>query len=231
MLLHSIIILIASMLRVISKYLMSNVALTHTEILLIASSGIRMFSYPWDGSDKCTSFATIGRLNKVMADRTAVLLKQSKRPEVGSCRFNLTLINKCYPINGEVKMKLEPTFQKEKCTVSWHADSTLEHYSSIAVYHCTKPPKTKKITEQVDKLTDDSWRISLRVSPHAEGPKSAKIKSVAEIDEDVEENNAPPLAVPLPNKFSYYLLDDFNHHHQHSGNLFAVCTLEGLQNN
>ena len=177
-----------------------------------------MFSYPWDGSDKCTSFATIGRLNKVMADRTSVLLKQSKRPEVGSCRFNLTLINKCYPINGEVKMKLEPTFQKEKCTVSWHADSTLEHYSSIAVYHCTKAPKTKKNSEPVEKSIDDSWRISLRVSPHAEGPKAAKIKGAADVKED-EEDNAPPLAVPLPNKYSYYLLDDFNHHHQHSGNV------------
>ena len=92
-----------------------------------------MFSYPWDGSDECKSFAAIGQLNKTLSDRTVTLLKESKRAEVGSCKYNLTLINRCYPINGEVKMKLEPTYQKEKCTVSWHADSTLEHYSSIAV--------------------------------------------------------------------------------------------------
>lgn len=28
--------------------------------------------------------------------------------------------------------------------------------------------------------------------------------------------SAPALAVPLPSRHAYYLLDDFNHHHQHS---------------
>jgi alpha-ketoglutarate-dependent dioxygenase FTO len=28
--------------------------------------------------------------------------------------------------------------------------------------------------------------------------------------------NAPPLAIPLPDNACYYLLDEFNHHHQHS---------------
>jgi FTO catalytic domain len=125
------------------------------------------------------------------------------------------LINRCYPINGEVKMKLEPTFQKEKCTVSWHADSTLEHYSSIAVYHCTKAPKTKKNPSAKNDPEDASWRISLRVCPNAEGPKAGKLKNLDVVEEP--ELTAPPLAVPLPTKWSYYLLDDFNHHHQHSG--------------
>lgn len=174
-----------------------------------------MFSYPWDGSDEFKSFAAIGRLNKTLSDRTVTLLKESKRTEVGSCNYNLTLINRCYPINGEVKMKLEPTFQKEKCTVSWHADSTLEHYSSIAVYHCTKAPKTKKNPTPKDDPDDATWRISLRVCPNAEGPKAGKLKNL-EIEEETE-LTAPPLAVPLPNRWSYYLLDDFNHHHQHSG--------------
>ena len=74
-----------------------------------------MFSYPWDGSDSCKSFARIGLLNTKLSQRTATLLSESNRPEVGSCMYNLTLINRCYPINGEVKMKLEPTFQNEKC--------------------------------------------------------------------------------------------------------------------
>jgi hypothetical protein len=187
-----------------------------------------MFSYPWDGSDDCETFKTIGLLNKVLAARSAVLLADSNRSEVGSCNFNLTLINRCYPINGEVKMKLEPTFQKEKCTVSWHADSTLEHYSSIAVYHCTKAKEIKKKaaknggrdvasdTDQAIEKEDDSWRISLRVCPNAEGPKAGKLK--VPVGEEEEAEALPPaLAVPLPNKWSYYLLDDFNHHHQHSG--------------
>lgn len=176
-----------------------------------------MFSYPWDGSDDCDTFKTIGQLNKQLAERTVVLLKNSKRPETGSCNYNLTLINRCYPINGEVKMKLEPTFQKEKCTVSWHADSTLEHYSSIAVYHCTKALKTKKNPTPKNDPEDASWRISLRVCPNAEGPKAGKLKNAAEGVEGADATSAPPLAVPLPTRWSYYLLDDFNHHHQHSG--------------
>jgi hypothetical protein len=39
---------------------------------------------------------------------------------------------------------------------------------------------------------------------------------IVHIQEEEEEAAPPPLAVPLPNKASYYLLDDFNHHHQHS---------------
>jgi hypothetical protein len=152
-----------------------------------------MFSYPWDGSDiRSTSnstFSDIGECNTTLSQRTSLLLKESKKTEVGSCNFNLTLINRCYPLNGEVKMKLEPTFNKEKCTVSWHADSTLEHYSSIAVYHLTRPIKTKK-SEKLSKnkensetaaaLDDDSWRISLRVCNNAEGPKAGKSKQVEE---------------------------------------------------
>ena len=223
--------------------------------IIFNSTGLRMFSYPWDGSDSCKSFARIGLLNTKLSQRTATLLSESNRPEVGSCMYNLTLINRCYPINGEVKMKLEPTFQNEKCTVSWHADSTLEHYSSIAVYHCTREKKTKatekaainkvkaiksekkrlgkekkegienaKSDQETSEVTsvpmmdadidesrdgsglnnaqcedvtdgkimkteserkdeteavtvDDSWRISLRVCPNAEGPKAGKLKT------------------------------------------------------
>eukprot|EP00953_Heterococcus_sp_UTEX-ZZ885_P039186 20098-Heterococcus_DN1.PRE.5 len=34
-------------------------------------------------------------------------------------------------------LKAEPLFSRDKCSVSWHADSCLEHYSTIAVYHQT----------------------------------------------------------------------------------------------
>ena len=223
-----------------------------------------MFSYPWSenenspktegGKDIECSFTKIGKLNKILSDRTAIHLKNSKKAEIGSCNYNLTLINRCYPINSsEVKMKFEPTFNNEKCTVSWHADSTLEHYSSIAVYHCTREKKTKSsekialakikatkvekkrkreekksvilalsnisvlsgeteilnsdkseevstsdikqdddfsmemipastietetnIQKQESSDVDDSWRISLRVCPNAEGPKAGKLK-------------------------------------------------------
>lgn len=45
----------------------------------------------------------------------------------GSCRYNLTLINRCYPPSS-LTLKEEPMFGTDKCTVSWHADSSLEHF-------------------------------------------------------------------------------------------------------
>lgn len=97
-------------------------------------------------------------------------------------------------------MKLEPTFNQEKITVSWHADSTLEHFSSIAVYQHTKEKETSK--------EDNYWKLALRVCPNAEGPLQGKGYNI-----DV---SAPPLSIPLPSNATYYLLDEFNHHHQHS---------------
>jgi len=165
--------------------------------------GLRMFAHPWNGddADARASFAAVGRLNAALIQRSAALLK-TRQQEVGSCQYNLTLINRCFPA-GEVKLKLEPLFEKDKATVSWHADSSLEHYSSIAVYHATQAGDA-----------DDSWRIALRVLPHAEGPSAGK-QSTKPTDTS-DEPTAPPVAVPLPSRQTYYLLDNFNHHHQHA---------------
>jgi hypothetical protein len=60
------------------------------------------------------------------------------------------------------------------------------------------------------------WKIAVRVWPDAEGPtvgKSAKNSNLNEL------RAVPSLAIPLPNESVYYLLDDFNHHHQHSGTI------------
>ena len=165
--------------------------------------GLRMFAYPWDGSDAIPSFAAIGQLNQALSKRSTILLDKLKKKEVGSCAFNLTLINRCFPRDSNiVKLKYEPFFETEKCTVSWHADSSLEHYSTIAVYHCTKGGDH-----------DDSWRIALRVAPYAEGPLVSKQLKEAAADTT---GRAPPVAVPLPSRHTYYLLDDFNHHHAHA---------------
>lgn len=55
-----------------------------------------------------------------------------------------------------------------------------------------------------------------KVHQNAEGPSAGKSKQ-SEVATDKDTNEiAPPVAVPLPNESCYYLLDDFNHHHQHS---------------
>jgi hypothetical protein len=147
--------------------------------------------------------------------------------------------------------------------VSWHADSSLEHYSTIAVYHCTdrqaagplpagvsggsavavngkgvghrhKKQKTelkqggaKDHMAQADEAVegeDLSWRVAMRVWPNAEGPTAGRPvpEDVATALAAADTQKCPPyVAVPLASGSVYYLLDDFNHHHQHSGTMFT----------
>ena len=182
----------------------------------------------------------IGKLNDDLIQRTSKLLQDLGREQVGGCRYNLTLINRCYPDGEVVKLKDEPTFGKDHCTVSWHADSTLEHYSSIAVYHCTKPSATTTSKKQQqngagsEDKKEKQWRVALRVCHNAEGPLMGKAALIPANKASI--TSAPALAVPLPSKAVYYLLDDFNHHHQHSvlagstdrfASTHRVCRTEG----
>lgn len=160
---------------------------------------------------------------------------------------------RCYPAD-DIKLKNEPSFGVDKCTVSWHADSSLEHYSTIAVYHCTdshaagplvskdceavegsghKHKKQKKERKHgnmkcssdhnvsgTDTGEDLSWRVAMRVWPNAEGPTAGRPvpPEIAATLAPTDTEKCPPyVAVPLPSDSVYYLLDDFNHHHQHSG--------------
>jgi hypothetical protein len=182
------------------------------------------------------------------------------------------LFNRCFPEHQSI-LKNEPSFERDKCSVSWHADSTLEHFSSIAVYHCTDsqpcpnsqsalptasggaidnsgqpssapPDESNKNDEStlkthysnvVPKLVqptdssaamecgafeeggvDASWRIGVRVWYDAEGPNAAKAIT-SRAGEMPTAKIAPAVAVPLQNRSAYFLLDDFNHHHQHTG--------------
>ncbi|KAJ1427805.1 FTO catalytic domain-containing protein [Ochromonadaceae sp. CCMP2298] len=249
----------------------------------------------------------IGRLNRQLVTRTEELLAASGRETTGSCQYNLTLVNRCFP-QALSNFKTEPTFGAEKCAVSWHADSTLEHFSSIGVYHCTSAdaaastsaaacPEVKKKNRQErrdkrgarreDKRaaweeanadavgeeaedgegegghvakrakteveekgaeggeaeggSDASWELALKVWYDAEGPGAGKLTQPKGegADAGVEgrgDRVAPSLSLPLPNRSAYFLLDDFNHHHQHSilagtthryASTHRVCRTEG----
>jgi hypothetical protein len=142
--------------------------------------------------------------------------------------FSFVCFSSCYP-ESEIKLKSEPCFGNEKCTVSWHADSSLEHFSSIAVYHATTPVSSTPLPEPREKgkskkqssshpAPQDAgdWKIALRVWPDAEGPTAGKSSKNPKLH---ELRAVPSVAISLPNQSAYYLLDDFNHHHQHTGPL------------
>eukprot|EP01031_Cornospumella_fuschlensis_P032485 gene32485-39275_t len=187
--------------------------------------GLRMFAFPWTPQSVGTNadLVTIGQLNQALIQRTSTLLKEQSKSAVGSCAYNITLINRCYGPQ-DVKLKKEAMFEKDLCTVSWHADSGLEHYSSIAVYHFEKPPLPSP---------PSPWKVGLRVLINAEGPQQNKPplyptpqslppKPTGTTNSSPPASMAliPPVCVTLPSECVYYLLDDFNHHHQH-------CVLAG----
>jgi hypothetical protein len=134
---------------------------------------------------------------------------------------------RCFPPQQSLlDLKDEPTFKNEKCTVSWHADSTLEHFSTIGVYHvtCSEHPGTTLRKTEISggghrDDNDKSWRIAMRVHYDAEGPNLGKPISRAAEMKDAPGNRVavPPVLFALPSKSAYFLLDEFNHHHQHSG--------------
>lgn len=167
--------------------------------------GLRMFAHPWIEGAVGANIATIaiGRLNSALKER-AIELNQKVKSRYGSCEFNLTLINYCLPMGeGPLPLKREPLFSADNMSVSWHADSSLDHYSTIAVYHWDKQDSHIKPFQP--------WRIALKVAINAEGPQQGK-----PLPPSSPEITAPPIAISMPPEGCYYLLDDFNHHHQHA---------------
>jgi len=114
---------------------------------------------------------------------------------------------------------MEPGFGTDKACVSWHAASSLEHFSTIAVYHHELSNDTNTNTN-TNTLSAEPWRAAIRVWWDAEGPNSGKTHS-----KSAEMKNtyvAPPLSVVMPSPCVYFMTDDFNHHHQHLGGSSTV---------
>lgn len=186
--------------------------------------GLRMFAHPWDGgkegyySDKVReALRTVSGLNDALTDRSQTHLKtlDSKRRARGDpgtrgrAGFDVSLINKMASVP---RLKDEPMFKQSKCSVSWHADSSLEHYSTIAVYQTILNDSEGHGKSMSNKSNshDSCWSVALRVAHNAEGPKAARLGSI------VVDTKCPPITMALPSGSAYYLLDDANHHLQHA---------------
>ena len=92
----------------------------------------------------------VGALSEWMRLRAAALLKEEREEKTGaspggggeeggggsgsgggSCAFNLTLINRMECSGAKRDLKPDPLFAMGKCSVSWHADSCLQDFSTI----------------------------------------------------------------------------------------------------
>jgi len=186
--------------------------------------GLRLFSHPWcdvdedgDGevvgslhetqksygqtlldlgySKKCTkALCLTGLLNKDLSLRTNTILEKEIVPMVkdglvGSADYSLTLINRMEPTTVKKDLKNDKIHGIGKTSVSWHKDSGLADFSSIAVYHHLE--ESTNIDER-----GSPWRVALRVADAT--------------------TRTPALSIPLPSGTVYYLLDDFNHQHEHA---------------
>jgi len=171
--------------------------------------GLRMFAHPWNQSGKDevkNALATVGKLNATLTERTEHHLaeldkkRRSRGGEAirGRAGFDIALINRMESVDG---LKDEPSMGEGKCSVSWHADSSLEHYSTIAVYQLL----SKECNDE------GKWTVGLRVAHNSEGPRASHRGTDIAIDSE-----SPPIAVSLPSRSTYYMLEDFNHHHQHT---------------
>mmetsp|Transcript_16117 Transcript_16117/g.44607 ORF Transcript_16117/g.44607 Transcript_16117/m.44607 type:complete len:924 (-) Transcript_16117:1257-4028(-) len=212
---------------------------------------------------------TIQKLGQAMTNRTLSHLRdldeRRRQRRVSATRgrsnFDICLINrmesssdlKPYVFGGDNKRanannnknKSTDDSMNTKTSVSWHADSSLEHYSTIAVYQTLLLGGSKTSHNDNDKIKDkikvrikdndedndkagekrtnqgktqDSkgqWWVALRVAEHAEGPQASQRRRGTSTETSIVEETSP-VAVSLPSGSAYYLLDDFNHHHQHT---------------
>jgi alpha-ketoglutarate-dependent dioxygenase FTO len=127
-----------------------SVSATFVERTLVGNPGmtyyyqrLRIFAFPWDDAHCLPNspLLIIRELNDTLKKSTKYHLKKDKTPIKGSCDFNISLINYMQSQNAanksKVPLKKEGIFGLGDASVSWHADSSLKNFSSIAVYHQT----------------------------------------------------------------------------------------------
>jgi len=118
---------------------------------------LRIFAFSWN-DEHCppdSPLRTMRHLNETLKKTTRRHLKQDRTPIKGSCDFNISLINYMQSQHeanhSTVPLRPEEAFGLGDASVSWHADSSLQNFSSIAVYHQTGDPN------------GTSWSVASRV--------------------------------------------------------------------
>ena len=111
----------------------------------------------------------------------------------GSCDFNVALINlmdaSAAASRSDVPLKDESRYGMGPTSVSWHSDSSLQPFSTVAVYHVCFDERSKNLQKKRLELARRSARAG---RPDAGAPRA------------------------LPSRATYYMLRDFNAHHHHA---------------
>ena len=192
--------------------------------------GLRMFAHPWENTKIKTlkenlSLRTKHHLNELNQSRQK---RNASHLTKGRSDFDVCLINRMEISDHLKRLEGEESMGNKDNTiqtsVSWHADSSLEHFSTIAVYQTIVPSSSSTANNATTTATfnnnhnhnnidNNNWYVALRVAHNSEGPNAGK--RATDIDSSIVKET-PPIAANLPSGSAYYLLDDFNHHHQHT---------------
>jgi len=221
--------------------------------------GLRMFAHPWTTSDVAkntddpalvASYTALEQLNNQLLSRSEAHRTDSPTSSP-TPSFNLTLVNRMAslkdlpPQHHHVKNQLkdEKDFEMGKVSVSWHADSSLENDSTIAVYcahrledgtfantdegrkklkKLKKEKKEARRASKEPKTPTPKWQVALRVVHDIAGPNSKQEGKSDSIRAD--DDKTPAVCVETHDGDVYYMLGDFNHHHQHAVLAGESCT-------
>mmetsp|Transcript_43462 Transcript_43462/g.136285 ORF Transcript_43462/g.136285 Transcript_43462/m.136285 type:complete len:492 (-) Transcript_43462:21-1496(-) len=185
--------------------------------------GLRMFAHPWSGDALSGYPPAVGSALRDIARLNAGLTRRAEEHAAalgtdGSSDFSVVLINRMGAadevdaLDRRRGLKTDPDMGGAKVRVSWHADSCLEHFSTIAVYHFLPTENTNQ-TKKNEKI-ESGWRVALRVQRDAEGPNAGRSRRAGVSDLT---GGVPSQKVDMGASGScYYMLGDFNHDHQHA---------------
>jgi hypothetical protein len=88
--------------------------------------GLRMFAHPWETSEiHLLGMDLTQRTQDHLKQLDAIRRKRGAPPTRGRPGFDIVLINRMI---ASTDLKREPSLGTSNMTVSWHADSSLEHY-------------------------------------------------------------------------------------------------------
>jgi alpha-ketoglutarate-dependent dioxygenase FTO len=178
--------------------------------------GLRIFAHPWDrGAGGTPEMEEVARANAAVTEATQRLLYEGRGVgRGGRCDYNVTLINLMEDEDqrgGALRNKSGNNLGNAQVAVSWHADSSLEDFSSIAVLNLHATENAGAAEQAVDRVaavaaaTARPFRIALRCI--GEGHEKKRGGGT---------RGTPAVAVALASGDAYYMLNDFNHHHHHA---------------
>lgn len=128
--------------------------------------------------------------------------------------FNLVLLNRMTP-EARQSAKQERDYGMGPVSVAWHADCSLQDFTSISVYvahHARSEANFDSPPPPPRPPRSRPWRVALRVVHDAEGPTMrAAGGALGERD-----RTTPAVLLPLHDGDCYHMVRGFNHHHQHA---------------